>query len=929
MKAYLAILCATTALGSAGAAYAQAAPQPAGTSVANGATPDTSGIVVTGTRIVRNGYDAPTPVSVITAAEINKAAPVTIADYVNQLPALQGSNGPRTSAATAGGGLGGANLLNLRNLGVDRTLVLLDGRRVTPSAVTGGVDINTLPQALVQRVDVVTGGASASYGSDAVSGVVNFVLDTKFTGLKGGFQGGVATNGAAQSQSADLSWGAKFGSDDRGHIVISANYSKQGGAWLRDEGWYRADKLITPNPNGLPTRLILPNSTANLTNTGLIISGPLKGTAFNGAGGVATTAFPFGAIQGGVLQSGGTQNTDMSLTNLQVLAPVQQGSIFGHASYDFTDNISGFVEGSYGDSYSTNYTGSYWRVNNEPISINNAYLPASVRTAMVANGISSFNLSQENEAIGVPEAQNRRRLMRFLTGLNGSFGSSWKWDVSGQWGQTNVDNGVRNNIIPGNVNQAINSVIGADGNPVCAVQTNGCVPYDPFGTRALTAAQKAFMTTNTLAKVRLSELTVDADLQGDLFRLPAGPVTLAVGGEYRRDSGGVVYSDPIGRAGLAYVANEKPFTGVIDDKEVYGELAVPVLKDSPLGKSLAFDGAIRYTDYSTSGSVVTWKIGGNYKPIRDIEFRLTYSRDIRAPNINDLYLGGTSLVQFLVDPTHGNQTYNVLQTTSGNPNLRPEKAKSLTAGIVLRPSFLPGVSASVDFYQIRIAGAIAVNSSQQIVNLCSAGQTIYCSGVVRDATGTLVGVNVQPFNAQSEKARGIDFEFGYQNNNVFGGTLDFRALINYVNQLEVDSVGANGQLIRVTRAGEAGDNLGSYQGSPNWRGTVTLSYTHGPNTVQLKSRFIGAANMEDDYGPSDVNLNNVPAIVYFDLYAGRDFTFLGGHKGTFFVASDNVFNKEPPVVVSQDPLVAQGSGTNLILYDGIGRTVRAGFRFQM
>lgn len=927
MRAHLAFLCASTMLGTAGAAFAQA---PQGTAPATAAAPSaTQEIVVTGTRIVRNGYDAPTPVSVVTAQEIRKAAPVTIADYVNQLPALQGSNSPRTANATAGGGTGGANLLNLRNLGFNRTLVLLNGRRVTPSTITGAVDVNTLPQALVSRVDVVTGGASASYGSDAVSGVVNFVLDTKFTGLKGGVQSGISTAGDASSQSADLSWGAKFGGDDRGHIVISANYSRQGGAWLRDHDWYGAYKLITPNPNGLPTRLILPNTTANLTNTGLITSGPLRGTLFGSNGGVSTTAFPFGSIEGGVLQSGGTMNRDMSLDNLQILAPLQQGSIFGHASYDFSDHLSGFVEGSYGDSDSTNYTGSFWRVNNEAIAIDNAFLPTSVRDRMVAAGITSFNLSHENEAIGVPEADNRRKAMRFLTGLSGSFASSWKWDVSAQYGQTNITNAVDNNIIPSHVLQAIDSIAGPGGTIVCRNQANGCVPYDPFGTRPLTAAQRAFMTTRTLAHIRLRELTADANIQGDLFRLPAGPVTLAVGGEYRRDSGGVIGSDPIGTAGLAYVANLKPFRGTINVKEGYAELAVPVLKDSPIGKSLDLNGAVRYTDYSTSGGVATWKVGGNYKPVGGIEFRATYSRDIRAPNINDLYLGGTSLVQFLADPTRNNQTFTVIQTTSGNPNLKPERAKSFTGGVVFRPSFLPGFSGSVDYYQIRIAGAIAVNSSQQIVNLCAAGQTVYCAGVVRDSSGTLTNVNVQPFNAQAEKARGIDFELGYQTANVFGGTLDLRGLVNYVNQLEVDSVAANGTKIRITRAGESGNNLGSYQSTPKWRGLVTLTYSHGPTTFQVKSRFLGSAKMESDYGPNDVNRNHVPAIAYFDLFASQDVRFFGGGKAQLFLAADNVLDKAPPVVVSQDPLVAQGSGTNLFLYDGIGRTIRAGFRFQM
>ncbi|NLR73187.1 TonB-dependent receptor [Novosphingobium sp. ERN07] len=882
-------------------------------------------LVVTGSRIVRNGYDAPTPVSVVTAAEIQQAAPVTIADYVNQLPALAGSQTPRSSSSTIGGGLAGANLLNLRNLGPNRTLVLLNGRRVTPSTVTGAVDINTLPQALVQRVDVVTGGASAAWGSDAVSGVVNFILDTRFTGVKGQIQGAISNEGDGKAITADLSFGTKIG--DRGHLVISGNFSSSGDAYLRKRDWYQGYKFFL-NPafapgNGQPQRLILSNSSINATREGVINSGPLRGTAFAADGSVATTSFPFGPIASGFVQSGGTANYDMTLDVQQVLTPITQGAIFAHATYDLTDDISMFAEGSYGTSRTRTNSGYFWRVDNEPIRIDNAYLPDSVRARMVTAGITSFNLSHINPAFGWPEGENDRSLLRGLTGLDGTLGS-WKWNVHYQFGQSRIRNAGINNLIPSRILAMTDAVVGPGGAIVCrstlTAPTNGCVPYNPFGNREATDAQRAYASGTSLSRIRLTQHVVEASVQGSLFSLPAGDVAVALGADYRKDSGGVVYSDPLGTAGLWYVANQKPFTGSISVKEAFGEIAVPLLKDSGLGNA-DLNGAVRLTDYSTSGTVTTWKLGGTWAPFDGLEFRVTRSRDIRAPYLSELYTAGTTLVQFLTDPTRGNASSSVLQTASGNPNLRPERANSLTAGVVVRPSFLPGFSASIDYYDIKIEGAIATNSSQQIVNLCAAGNTLFCSAITRDTAGVITAVQVVPFNARQEVARGIDFELGYRTD-LGGGTLDLRALVNYADRLAI----INPTNI-VTRVGEVGNNLGVSQGVPRIRSLLTATYATDPVTFQLKGRFIGKAKMEVDFGPLDQNINDVPAVMYLDAFASYDLKLGGGMSQVFF-AVDNLLNKAPPVVVSQDTQIAQSSGTNLLIYDGVGRMFRAGIRFK-
>ena len=915
-------------------AFAQDAEAPAsvaGTAPdANAAPQDVSEITVTGSRVAKNGNDSPTPVSVVTAEDIAKSAPVTVADYVNQLPALSGSNTPRTPQSSVGTATGGANLLNLRNLGPNRTLVLLNGRRATPSFLTGVVDINTLPTALIKSVDVVTGGASASYGSDAVSGVVNFVLDTKFTGIKGSFQGGTSTYGDSASYNASLSAGTGF-ADGRGHVIVSASYAKQEPAFLDGRGWYKGYKILA-NPRagqaGQPANLILPNSSLNTTNYGLIGSGPLRGTAFNATGGVATTNFPFGSVESGFLQSGGTANDDNTLGNVvQLGTGLEQGNIFGRVSFDATDDITLFAEGSYGKAKSSNQSGLFWRVGTATVNIDNAYLPASVRQAMVNAGVTSFPLSTNNRDIPIATGYYTRDVLRLLAGAEGKFGSNWRWSLSYQYGKATAHNEVLGDIRPARYNLAIDSVL-SNGQIVCRSTltnpTNGCVPYNPLGSRPLTDAQRAYLIGASVQDVTYRQDVVEGQIQGDLFQLPAGPVSIAFGGEYRSERA-VATSDAESVANSFYVGNFKPFQGKFNVKEAFGEILVPILKDSALGDSLNLNGAIRFTDYSTSGSVTTWKIGAVYQPIPDLRFRITRSRDIRAPNLNELFQGGTFAQQTVLNPFRNNASDQFNQQTAGNPNLQPEIARSLTAGVVITPSFLPGFSASVDYYDISIRNSIATLSAQFIVNQCFAGVASFCSVISpTPTTGVdLTGVSVIPFNARTENARGFDFEVSYIRP-VGQGTLGLRVLANYASKLDIVSSAGT-----ITRAGEAGTNLGVAPGVPHLTGMASLSYDTEPMTLQLKGRFIGSAAVEQDYTAANVNQdrNHVPAVVYIDAFLGFNVESMGG-KFQFFLAGDNLFNRAPPVAVSQDNTNTQTPGTNVFLYDVIGRTLRAGVNFK-
>lgn len=896
-----------------------------------GAAGSVSDIVVTGTRLSSNGFEAPTPVSVITQAQIQQAAPATIADYVNQLPALQGGETPRTPRGNLAAGNAGANFLSLRNLGAPRTLVLLNGRRVTPTTVTGATDVNLLPSALVTRVDVVTGGASAAWGSDAVAGVVNFVLDTKFTGVRGKVQSGVTTEGDGRTLDSDLSVGTGF-ADDRGHIILSGRYTKSQAAFFSKRDWFKAYKIF-PNPNartpGQPARLVEPWSSLLVTDNGLIASGPLRGTFFNDAGGVAGTNFTFPPIVSGIYGAG-SESVYRTLADQsrygQANVPVEQGSVYGRASFDLTDAVTAFAEGSWGKTKSITPIANYFRTGNTLIQRDNFFLPQSVRDAMTAAGVTTVPLSISNSKLGVLQSSVDRENIRGLGGIEGKFGGNWKYSVSYQYGETKVKIRSPQNPRPARYATAVDAV--ADprnpGQAICrSTLTNpgdGCIPINPFGSAPLSSSQLGYVLGNSMQDLTYRQTVATANISGDLLDLPAGPLSIAAGGEYRTERA-VATSDDISQANGYFAGNYKPFRGRYNVKEAFAEIGIPVFKDQRFAQALDLNLAARLTDYSTSGNVVTWKAGFTYRPVEDIEFRATRSRDIRAPNLNDLFQTGTVGTFNVIDPFNNGASVQFLQTTRGNPALNPEKADTLTAGVVLRPSFLPGFGMSVDFYNIKIKKAIAINSSQFVVNQCAAGDAVSCSQITRNASNIITAITLLPFNALSEVARGIDIEASYRSN-LGPGTMELRTLVNYTDRLAIISA-AN----TIERAGEVGNNVGAAEGVPRWRALATATYTLDPVTLQLKGRFIAASKQDRQWTSADVNRNKVPAIFYLDGYVGFKVKGMGA-DGEFFLAADNLLNTAPPVVTPQDNSNLLASGTNVFLYDILGTTVRAGFRFK-
>jgi iron complex outermembrane receptor protein len=901
--------------------WGQTAPQA-------GASDALEEVVVTGSRISRTGFDAPTPTTVMDSTQINLAAAPNIGQLVTEMPMFQATNSP--AATTVSSQFAGQNNLNLRGLGAVETLVLVDGRRFVPSTSLGLVDTNVIPSSLVDRLEVVTGGASAAWGSDAVAGVVNIITKKNIDGLSGDFQPGISQYSDNKTYQGSLMWGTGFG-DGNGHFVIAAEGDKESGVGQQTaRPWASQGYNVVGNPNGgaagQPTYLIAPNAQmSQATLGGLITSGPLMGTAF-GPGG---TPYQFNYKPGdGFYQLGGNGISGSNYETLVV--PVRRYSFYSKADYDF-NGIDVFYEAThaFSDAYNP-YLVPAFNFGNIQINSNNAYLVTKYPTLaaqLTAAGQSSFMLGRYSTDFGYINTDDSNVTDRLLLGVEGKFGNSWKWNVTAEYGRNVYESNVGNNVLVNNLNNSADAVIGPSGQPICAANlTNpnaapGCVPVNLFGVGSPSAAAVKYFTATQSVISNTYEHDVAGTLTGDLFTLYGGqPVSLATGAEYRGESINQG-SDMNSQAQNFLIGNPQPLSGELSEKEAFAEVLVPLLRDIPLVKSLDLNAAIRETQYQISGTARTWKLGLTYAATDDVKFRVTRSQDIRAPNLSELYTSRFELFAPVIIPTTG-QNVTVEQLTGGNPELKPEVAQTLTAGVVFTPTFVPGFRASVDLYNIDIKDAITTLTPQTVVNLCYQGEAQLCSLIDRNASGTPTAVNLTNINVAQLSEKGVDVEtsyllpmsdFGLSS----GGTLRFRALINNVETLKQ----FNGSTI-VDYAGDVGGN--NPYGLPKWRGQVNITYEQGPFAVDVADRYVGKGNY-DNTQLTAYSVNQIPSVDYVNL--SLQYTTRPGGMQTlqYFIKINNLLNKYPPIDPQQFFANIQ---TNPTLYDTVGRMFYAGVRFK-
>ena len=889
------------------------------TAPAKGNEDVTAEVVITGSQVARPGFQSPTPITSVNTADIERTGGTNIADTLNQLPAIKPSVTPSSVGNLSK--LAGGNYLDLRGLGYLRTLTLIDGKRYVPTTPEGVISTNLIPQALIGSVDVVTGGASAAYGSDAVAGVVNLKLDNALEGFRGSLQGGTTDHLDNNNYLLSLGWGMKF-AGDRGHILIGGELAQNYGIADGHSRDWAGNRSIIVNPDfgvvpGAPQLIHVDDAkTAYASPGGVITSGALTGVQFLRGG--TTAPFRYGsALTAGNTMNGG--DGDELAAPYVLETPNRRRSAYVGLTYDVAEAITAYGSVDYGSSGFSER--SIPADDTFTLQSDNAYLPSSIRSALAAAGETSFDFGRSLEDYDVGAIVQRARTWQAVVGTKGKLIGSWSFDASFSYGTTRNLTLFTGDVIRANRLLALDAVVDpTTGGTVCRSTltdpNNGCVPLNLFGEGAASQQAINYISGTSVRDWEQKQQVGDLTVRGSPFDLWAGPVSFAFGGEWRKLDVDV-RSDPLSADPLVTryrVGNTKPYSASEQVKEGFGEVVVPLAKDYRWAKNIDLDIAGRVTDYDTSGTVETWKAGLNYALNDSFRLRATRSRDIRAPNINELFAKGQTLF-FTVQDTKIGQTYSVSTVTGGNPGLQPEKADTFTGGLVFTPTWVPRLSASLDYYRIKVNGAIASLTAQAIADRCASGDGASCALTPRGADGRISTILLAPVNFQQIVTDGLDLEVAYHMP-AFGGDIDLHLLGNYLRKL--DLIGQNGDLTRF--AGNTDQPvLDGPGGTPHWKAQAVAEYSTSIYKFSVTGRYVGGGVITRD----DVTLdyNQVSGRFYVDLGGQMKVLDTGRGELNLFAVIENVFDRDPPFTGYEFQTARQ-------LYDVIGRQYTAGVRFR-
>lgn len=874
-------------------------------------------IVVAAARVQRSGYTAPTPTIIIGAMEIERQAADNVAQVLNEIPTFKATTNPQTNGVISR--TAGATYSDLRGLGASRTLVLVDGKRFVPQIAAGlpgyQVDLNQIPTLMVERAEVVTGGASAQWGSDAVAGVVNLVLKKDFEGVRGEVQMGRSRAGDNRSERAALLAGTTFAAG-RGHLTLAIDHSSNDGVgdvYTRDWGRKGYSLVANPAADEWPINFILPDvQFSSYTPGGLINDTVLRGIQFDADG--EPIPFEYGTLVGTINMVGGGQ-PGINIGAGPAIAPgVRRTTTYARGDYELTDSVTGYIEGSYAD---TTGGGLTLPARDTALLIrrDNAFLPQTVRQAMLDNGIDAFNLGRISYDTAWASSRIDNRTGRLVAGAEGEWRHGWRWEAYYIYGKNRYSQRVFNNRIRANYARAYDAVMNpASGAIVCRSTLtdpgDGCIPMNVFGVGAPSAQAIDYVTGTTRADTEYVQNAAAFNLTGEPFATWAGPVSIATGLEYRSERQRTEV-DPISATSGYEANNSQPVAGRFNVKEFYVEAVAPLLTDVNGSESLELIGAIRQTNYSTAADEqTTWKLGVTYKPFDGLMVRAVRSRDIRAPNIYEMNVGPASVTNVISYPPFQPQ---IIQINSGNPELQAEFADTTTLGFAYQPHWLPELQLSLDYYRIDAQDIITTMASQQIANYCLEGQAYYCERITFDAAGVPTHILSPYVNLASVDISGLDAQLTYRLSfDTLPGSLVLNLAGNYALQAEVN---ANGLHV-IDRVGETGP--GNAYSTARFRGTAGATYDLGAAQLSAQLRHIGSGKHDATWTTGiHINDNSVPSVTYLDLGASYQAT----NNLQVFATVDNTLDRDPPPA----PL-AQGYPTNPIYFDMIGMTFRVGLR---
>lgn len=950
------------------AAPAAAQESPAAAPAAQEEDAPVEDIVVTGSLVARPNNVSVSPILTVSDEGIQQSGQINLESALSQLPGFT----PAGNAGTGGQGGGGRATLNLRGLGSNRNLVLLDGRRLPISDISGNVDINIIPESIIGGVDVITGGASAIYGSDAMSGVVNFKTDRYFDGVRADAQIGDSFRGDYTTFNASLALGGKFGGD-RGRFMAAFSYAKRDPLSGAQREVF-ADKVpssfigtgaFVPDALNLPTQAALNGVFARYGVTATINRTLNLGFNNDGTLFVQTGALNYkGPTTGAYAVVGGNVRMPVG-PQLQILNGFERKSAYAKAEYDLTSDLTGYMQFLFVDTTVTTESGGSLTqfAPFTTIPVTNPFIPADLRTLLASRANPTAPFRWSARYVGVPDKGwfENYQVQQYVAGLKGTISGDWKFDAFVAYDESVHDQQNFNAVLKNRVQTLLNAADG--GNSTCA---GGFNPFGINNALSLSAACRAYITATVTNTEKLTQTQAQAQVSGSLFELPGGPVQLAVLGGYRRNTYRYDPSPDLVSNNIEAVVGANPAVGEISVREFAAQIDVPLLKDTPFFQELGLGAAYRYSDYDPSGGVSSYEFDARWRPVESLLLRGSYQRAVRAPNIGELFspVTGTQLAigtppTAIGDPcdirstartgTGGTQVralclaqgipaaaidaYQFATTATGgniegNRNLTPENADTFNVGAVFNPRFsspwLAGLSLSVDYYNIKIRNVISTINGLTVLSKCYnldgsnptyTNTNEFCRLIQRDPTGSLIAISQPYLNLGALDTDGVDVQLGWSlrladaGMGSGSGRIYANTAISWLNRYLVQ-----------TLPGQAAQDFSgtSTPGRPlpTWKALTTVGYSSDVLGVGLRWRYQGA---QDDISavttPTAAQVG-VPAYHLFDLFG----TVNVMDKVQFRWGVTNLFDRSIPFVASSQ------NGTDPGTYDVVGRSFYVGAR---
>ena len=920
-------------------------------------------IEVTGSRIRSPNADSPSPLQTLSAADIAASGATNLQQVLLDNPTMGSPAISRTNSAFQTASVGVATV-DLRNLGTSRTLVLVNGRRFV-SGIPGesAVDLNSIPTDFIERVDLMTGGASAAYGSDAVAGVVNIITKRNFNGLMLDAQMGESSKNDDKKRKFSATFGS---SNDDGFLMGHLGYSREGQVWSKD----RERSAVDQQASGL-TGVTRPFYSSFVP----------QGTFFPDTG-----SFTYDR-NGNVIPvntngTNGGQATGFNRNEYRSIAvPVERYLFATNGELKINEKTRAFMEGTYASSHVSTTIEPFGLGAEDIFPSTGGQVPAGtlvngtlVRNPLVpqylydrisdtdGDGVPDYYFTRRLSEVGTRGSTAERDTFRFVTGIKGEFDAwkTWNYEVYGGYGQTKEAQQGTGQVNVLNFAQALQAIPGENGGaPICAsadARLQGCVPINIFGYNTISPEALAYVTAPGSLLTRTTQKMAGGQINGEVWDLPAGPLGLAAGFEWRKEFSSAV-PDALTQAGLNAGNATPPTSGEFSVKEIFLESRVPLLKDVPFVKQLDFLGAFRHGDYSSVGSTNSWNAGVEWQVVNDVKLRGTRSLSTRAPNINELYQAPSQdFPSGLKDPCLGvtatsNGQYDALcradvgvaaniaangaftlnqsdlQGVSGynrgNPELKAEKGRSTTFGVVWTPRSIEALKRftfTADYFNIKIADAILSTPRQYALESCFSGSNpALCSFITRrpaavgaNSAGSLDLVDTAVSNTGGFTTEGIDFTAAW-NDRVGPGRLSSKLAYTYVKQGYV-----------VPLPGADRDVFAGEIGAPKNKALFDLGYKWNQFSVSGTMTYIGRSALDDQFTGAG-NTFKFGSRTYTDLQASYELA-----KGTeLYFGLNNAFDTSPPAIISGLPGSNTGTETAAGTYDPIGRRWYAGIRVKL